>query len=362
MTNPIKHLYLLLPFLLIMVSCDEQYKLMNTHLNEIQIIGSHNSYKKAIEPELWQLIFEEDSLLALSLQYEHLTITQQLDLGLHSLEIDIFHDPQGGRYTSPLGLATLTENDKETLPFDTKGDLVKPGLKVFHVQDIDFRSHNLLFTDCLLELMKWSDKNKNHVPVIITINAKDQSIEMEDSALPLPFSKAALDSIDLEIRSVFNESQLITPSLIQKSYPTLEQAILENGWPKIKDIKGRFLFVLDESGKKIEDYLQTKNKVKKQVMFVDVEEGNPNAAFRIINDPVENQNYIKTLTEKGYLVRTRADADTEEARDNSTERFRAAVSSGAQVISTDYYFPSRLFRSEYQVSFANKSYVKLNHR
>ncbi len=355
-TNSKKHLLTLLTILFMAVGCQKQNKILNSSLNEIQIIGSHNSYKIAIEPELWQLIFEQDSSLALSLQYEHLTMTQQLDLGLRNLEIDIFHDPQGGRFINPLGLA-LNEKARS---FDSNDDLARPGLKVFHIQDIDFRSHNLLFKDCLQELKKWSDKNRDHIPVIITINAKDQIIEKQGSAIPLPFTKTALDSIDLEIRSVFVGSRLITPALIQKGYPTLEKAILENGWPKIKDIKGRFLFVLDETGKKLEDYLRVKEKAGKQVMFVTVKEGNPNAAIHIINDPIENQQYIQRLVKNGYIVRTRADAGTQEARENSKERFSSAMRSKAQIITTDYYIPSRLFRSEYQVIFENSNYVRFN--
>jgi len=45
---------------------------------------------------------------------------------------------------------------------------------------------------------------------------------------------------------------------------------------------------------------------------------------------------IPTLVEKGYLVRTRTDADTKEARTNSTMRRDGMMASGAQMLSTDY--------------------------
>ena len=38
----------------------------------------------------------------------------------------------------------------------------------------------------------------------------------------------------------------------------------------------------------------------------------------------------------GYLVRTRTDADTVEARSGDTTRREAAFASGAQLVSTDY--------------------------
>ena len=41
---------------------------------------------------------------------------------------------------------------QESLPFNVENKLEQPGLKLFHIQDIDFRSHHLLFKDCLKEI------------------------------------------------------------------------------------------------------------------------------------------------------------------------------------------------------------------
>ncbi|MFT8475606.1 MAG: Ca2+-dependent phosphoinositide-specific phospholipase C, partial [Acetobacter orientalis] len=45
---------------------------------------------------------------------------------------------------------------------------------------------------------------------------------------------------------------------------------------------------------------------------------------------------IQDLVKQGYLVRTRSDANTVEARQNDTARRDVAFQSGAQIISTDY--------------------------
>ena len=330
-------------------------------LNEIQVIGSHNSYKQAIEDGLWQLLFEKDSSIAYSLQYEHPSLDSQLSLGLRNLEIDVFHDPKGGKFASPYGLDYSRNLGIELMEYDKENKLSKPGLKVFHIQDIDFRSNNLLFIDCLRSIKKWSDLNKSHVPIIITINAKDKKIDMENSVIPLSFNKSALDSIDLEIRSVFSESDLITPDFIRGNYNTLEEAVLKSGWPLIGLVRGRVMFVLDESGYKLESYLNEDKNLKGRAMFVNVKEGNPAAAFRIINNPVKDREYIKELVKKGYLVRTRADAGTREARIENYDRFNAAVESGAQIITTDYYLPSKMFESDYRVIFENGKFEKINH-
>ena len=69
----------------------------------------------------------------------------------------------------------------------------------------------------------------------------------------------------------------------------------------------------------------------------------------IINDPVADLQRIQALVGAGYLVRTRADADTWEARSNDTQRRDAALASGAQAISTDYYLATNPFGNGYRV-------------
>jgi hypothetical protein len=58
-----------------------------------------------------------------------------------------------------------------------------------------------------------------------------------------------------------------------------------------------------------------------------------------MNDPVSQFEQIQKLVKAGFIVRTRADADTAEARKNDTNRREKAFASGAQFISTDYPQP-----------------------
>lgn len=324
-------------------------------LNEIQVIGSHNSYKIGIEKPLFDYLLKNKPALS-GLEYEHIPLSEQLNLGLRSLELDVFYDPKGGYYSDPQGLEIVRSLGAEPQPFDDEQKLKSPGLKIFHVQEIDFRSHQLLFKEALMELKKWSEANEGHTPIIITINAKDG--EIPNTRKPLPFTAEALQSIDIEIRKVFDEESLITPDLVRGNFETLEQAVLTNGWPLLNKVKNRFLFVLDEGDEKTHEYLSIFQNLKGAVLFVNKDEGNPNAAFRIINDPVKNFEKIKNLVALGYMVRTRADADTKEARENDYTRFEKARASGAQVITTDYYLPSKLFKSDFQVIFENGDYEK----
>lgn len=327
-----------------------------TRMNEWQVIGSHNSYKQAIEPTLLEHLFQLDANVARSLEYEHTSLTAQLDLGLRGLELDVFHDPDGGYYSNPLGLGIVLSRGATPLPYDEGQKLELVGLKLFHIQDVDFRSHHLLFKDALTEIRNWSDRNPDHTPIFILINTKDSPIQ--GTRVPLAFTANAMDSLDMEIKNIFQSDQLITPDLIRGNSDTLEEAILAQGWPDVENVKGRILFVLDENNTKTNLYLQKFPGLRGASLFVNRQEGNPEAAVRIINDPVANFDRITTLVAAGYLVRTRADADTQEARLNDLSRFERAQASGAHIISTDYYVPSKLFASDYQVIFQGGIYRK----
>lgn len=146
---------------------------------------------------------------------------------------------------------------------------------------------------------------------------------------------------------------------VRGDFESLEKAVLTKGWSSLNRLKGKFLFVLDEKEERINEYLLGHESLKEKVLFVNSKEGNAEAGFRIVNNPVKELAYIKELVSKGYMVRTRADAGTKEARTNDYEKFEKAKASGAQVISTDYYMPSTLFDFDFKVIFEDGTYEKI---
>ncbi|GAB3796328.1 phosphatidylinositol-specific phospholipase C1-like protein [Spirosoma humi] len=325
-------------------------------LNQIQCIGSHNSYKQAIDPALFSLLKRTDSLRFKAIEYSHISLTDQLNVGLQNLEIDVYADAKGGKYAHPLGLRLA----KGQQPYDVDGVMNEPGFKVFHIQDIDFRSSCPTFKGCLAELKRWSDAHPNHYPVFITMNAKDDTIKKSGFTIPEPFTAAVYDQLDSVILAGLGRSKLITPDNVRGTMPTLEAAVLAGNWPTMQSAKGKFLFVLDETGPKRTAYMAGHPSLTKRVLFTNSEPATPEAAFVILNNSIEDQGQIQALVKKGYIVRTRADSDTKQARLNDKRNFEAACQSGAQIITTDYYARSQFFPSDYVVHFADGTYLRPN--
>jgi hypothetical protein len=322
-------------------------------LNEVQLIGSHNSFKQAIDPELLQQLAAFDKNLAASLEYSHLTIPAQLGRGIRKFELDVFYDPEGGRYQTPGGLTRIAT----ARPYDVTS-LGLPGFKVMHVQDIDFRSHCPLLTGCLQQFVTWSNEHPNHLPVFITINPKEGAIDVPGFVQPLPFDDRAWDELDTAFRQGLGD-KLFTPDEFRADELTLPDAVAK-GWPTLESMRGRFILVLDHGNERMQQYVKGHPALTGRSMFVNSVEGTPEAAIRVINDPVKDGDKIRQLVQQGYIVRTRSDADTVEARTGDTNRREQAFLSGAQIISTDYYLANPAFGTGFSVKFPDGGLVRCN--
>jgi len=321
----------------------------DARMNQVQVLGSHNSYHVGIDPELFTFLRQKYGERMDGLYYSHLPIEQQLDRGLRSLEIDVVYDPHGGLYAHPAGLEIEKQNHLPSREYDPQGLMNKPGLKVIHVPDIDFRSNVYTFQQELTLLKMWSNAHPHHLPIAITMNAKDDGLKEPGFVQPLLFDAVAFDGWDSEILKGLGREKLIVPDDVRGQYAMLEAAVLAHAWPKLSQARGKFFFILDETGQKMETYISGHPSLKGRVMFANASEGRPEAAFRIVNEPKKDWAYIQYLVRSGYYVRTRADADTKEARTRDYTRWRAALISGAQVISTDYYVPDARLGTGYSV-------------
>ena len=330
-------------------------------MNDMMVVGTHNSYKLAIPTEEMAVMVAARGPAALGIDYGHRPLVEQLDAGARQLEIDIVADPQGGLYARPLtvfGRGT-------TLPPDVAAALAKPGFKTLHMPDVDFRSSCVTFVACLKTIRAWSDTHRDHVPILIMLNAKEGAATMPGGVTPLPFTEALFDALDAEIRSVFGDDRLITPDQVQGKAKTLREGVLAGaklggGWPKLGAARGKVFFALDEGPQKVAIYRGKRASLEGRAMFVNTDEASPAAAYLTLNDPVDEKDRIAAAVKAGFIVRTRADADTQAARTNDTTQRTAALSSGAQYVSTDYIWADPRFAGGYTVRLPDNKVAVCN--
>jgi hypothetical protein len=314
------------------------------HIDQIQVIGSHNSYHTGIAPSERKFIEQQNPKAMRELDYAHAPLADQLSGGVRQLEIDVYADSKGGRYAHPsivdkVAAAGLPADP----PFDPDHEMDKPGFKVMHVMNFDQRSSCHTFIACLTGIRGWSQQHPQHLPVFVLVETKQGRANAPASADgPEPFTSATFDALDAEIRSVFKESEMITPDQVRGSYDTLPEAVQATGksaggkaggWPALASARGKVVFLMDQ--RPVTGVYTTGHPaLRGRVIFTNSVAGAPDAAFTKENTP--NKEQIDALARAGYLIRTRTDDGTEEARNNDYTRAKLALSSGAQILSTDY--------------------------
>jgi hypothetical protein len=152
---------------------------------------------------------------------------------------------------------------------------------------------------------------------------------------------------------------MIVPDEVRGAHATLEEAVLAGGWPSLESARGKVIFLMDQR-REGPHYLEGHPSLKGRVIFTNAEPGSPDAAFIEQNDPLKDPSLIPGLVKKGYLVRTRTDADTVQARSGDTKMRDAAMASGAQILSSDYYFDEKASWTGFSVSFPDGAIARCN--
>jgi hypothetical protein len=364
----------------------------NLKINQIQVLGTHNSYSLKVDPRLLQLaekmyaemmqrsfdsinyerraafLENHPNVMSLSemLNYEHPTFEEQLNAGIRGLEIDIYHDPTGNRFNNPAGYAMLRKMGFDNLlPFDTT-DLSRPGFKVLHMADIDFRTHYTTLKSALQAIKNWSDANPQHLPIFIMIEAKNSGLPkgLPGVAEVLDFDEQAYESIEKEMVQVLGRDKIITPDQVRGNYPSLREAVLAKHWPILSESLGKVIFLLlpATGGGNGSQSVYTKNRpnLEGRIMFVQSDPDDSFGAFLLLDNAIARFSDIQQYVKQGYLVRTRADIDTYEAKHNLHNRADSAFMSGAQVVSTDFFRPGNFYGTEYFVKMPGGTVGRLN--
>ncbi len=341
-------------------------------MNQIQVIASHNSYHIKPSDSIYNFLsslfnagFLPSSLDPQGIDYSHLPFDQQFNnYNVRGLEIDIFNDPVGGQYYNRQGVSLSGGGSAASnIP-----ELQQPGFKVIHIPDFDFGTHYITFKQSLTAVFDWSNAHPNHLPIFINIETKNDApgntLTGLGLATSIPFDAVACDNMDAEIKSVFGNDlpKVITPDNVRGAYSTLEEAVLAGNWPKLAQARGKVVFIMQGGAES--HYKAGHPSLQGRAMFVYSNPGTPEAAFVIHNNPVGGFAQIQQRVAQGYIVRTRADAGTNEARTGDYTDMNAAFSSWAQIVSTDYYKADERAGTpgwtDYHVQFPNGELARID--
>ncbi|MEC9263684.1 MAG: Ca2+-dependent phosphoinositide-specific phospholipase C, partial [Candidatus Thermoplasmatota archaeon] len=174
-------------------------------LNHLQMEGTHNSYH--IEP----LVSPTREYL-----YTHEPLNvQAAELGVRQFEIDVWWD-------------------------------VREGLRVYHNQ-YDSGTTCPTFEDCLSTLLVWSEANDRHHPLMIWVEPKDWPEQAADITTTVELS-GILQDIEDEIAEFWPRNRTITPDDVRGEWPSLNEGVLNDGWPLLEESRGKAVFVLLAGG------------------------------------------------------------------------------------------------------------------
>ncbi|HEU4635784.1 MAG TPA: phosphatidylinositol-specific phospholipase C1-like protein [Edaphobacter sp.] len=329
------------------------------HLNQIQVIGTHNSYNLGFAPSEGKYFEQHYPKAYHGVEYHHQPLTQQLNAGVRQLELDIVQDPKGGRFAHPKIVELTKEAGLPADPdFNPNHEWDKPGFKTLHLGDLNQRSSCVLFTSCLREIRSWSKAHKGHVPIFLLIEDKQGRLsQMPGAVTAEPWTAATWDAMDAEIRSVFKANEIITPDQVRGGASTLEEVVLAGKWPTLKDARGKVVFLL-YNRTSTRPYLEGHPMMKGRVLFVNGRPGESEAGF--VEQDKGTADEIAALVKKGYLVRTRADFNTDQGRTNDLTRKNETLKSGAQMVSTDFPISEPAPWTGYSVGLPNGEPARCN--
>jgi len=286
-------------------------------LNHAQAVGTHNSYhqRSPLYPNGPPHDFD----------YQHAPLDVQLgEQGVRKFELDVYWDQENGLF------------------------------QVHHENFFDDATSCATLVLCLEIMRDWSLEHRDHHPIFVMIEPKGifypATLSDEPICDPPDHVVCHYDELDAEIRSVLappaETDLLITPDEVRGARTTLREAVLQDGWPTLRQTRGRFLVAMLDGGADRAGYTAEHPTLEGRAMFVNSTPDLDYAAVMMRDDPIANLEWIEDRVAEGYVIRTRADA-LDDAQANDTTRRTAAFASGATYISTDYPVPDYLDNGYY---------------
>ncbi len=294
--------------------------------NQIQVVATHNSYHKRPDRLRWLMVaIFENRKEADALLYEHRPLTDQLNSGVRSFELDVRRR--------------------------------KGAFEITHVPLVDDGATAPDFKKALKEVNDWSDSHPKHIPITIMLELK-QDWTILDPALE-KYNKRVLDDLERTIGDVFKD-KMLTPDDVRGKSETLEKAVLTKGWPRVKDIPGKVIVVLlniekgDKPQVQYSSYAENNPSLKGRLMFICSEPGTESAAF--IKRDKANSKEFHAMIKRNYIIRSRIDKNL-----IADEKLReTAIASGAQHLATDFPPGEPDEKTGFEFFFKNKKTVRIS--
>ncbi|MBR2875758.1 MAG: hypothetical protein IKC01_01325 [Clostridia bacterium] len=277
-------------------------------INEIAVLGTHNSYQTLATEQTRFLmnIIDTITLKKLGLNtfdFKMDTLTEQLEMGIRNVEIDI---------------ETLDKNEK--IEF-----------KVTHNSFIDNASSAYDFEKAMQEIKLWSDNNPGHIPVFIIIEPKSFVIEVNGMK---KFSLEYAGELEKVLVDTLGDS-LLTPADMLRDYSSFKEMRENDDWLTLEETQGKIMVLLHDCDV-TESYIALDESVKTQKMFPMLRYDDRNetyTSFILENDPWNAESRkAESIDECNLIVRTRAD----KYPDYSAERYEVTENCGSQLITTDF--------------------------
>jgi len=309
-------------------------------INRLRLLGTHNSYHVAPDPLVAKLIAAAAPAEARAIDCTQRPLDEQLGtLGLRHFELDCYRDPDGGLFATPLGLK-LAAAAGAPPPLKWTDELAAPGIKVLHSPGFDFRTTVPTLHAALVAVKEWSDAHPRHVPIFLLLELKSDAFAPPQ---PLPWNDEGFAELEATILAVFPRERILAPDDLRAGRATVREAVEGVGWPEVDAHRGRIVCLMDNEGDVRDAYLAGSEVLAGRLLFTSVAPDHPAAAFMKRNDPQAAHDEIRRLVDAGFLVRTRVDAGLEEPRRGDLGRFERALTSGAQLLSTDLPEPDARF-------------------
>ena len=262
--------------------------------NQIHMRGTHNSYH--LEPTL---------AFVASHRYSHVPLDIQLQQQqVRVLELDVHLNHEG---------------------FD-----------VYHLPLIDNKSHCKRLVDCLAVMLQWSNAHAEHLPVIVWI-------ENKSGMSSRPLQNMLL--LEEKIKSVIPEQKLITPDTIRGQYVSLRQALKQRGWPKLRQLRGQFMFVLLNKAPYTKPYTHDFTSLNNRLMFARASASQMHLPWAgVVKFAVDDTQLIDQAVQENLLVA--ANICTAGMRDDDCFAARQqALAAGVHMLKDD--FPAAVADRQY---------------